>query len=99
MSETASDIAGKRKTEDGQDLPWRGYKLSEALPILQKIASNDFDVWNWGRNTHCKYVTVEIDTRDGGFVRLKDRDGKAISIADVEFQYRGGLLVERAKGE
>lgn len=83
-----SDIFPKpHVTGDGQTLPWRGYKLADVLPVLQKIASNDFEAWTWCRNGQCKYVGIQIDTRDGGFVQLKDRDGKLISLRDLERQY------------
>lgn len=83
-----SDLVPPSVTADDQKLPWRGYKLANVLPVLQIIASNNFEAWTWTANNACKYITVEIDTRDGGFVRLKDRDGNLLSLSDLEYQYR-----------
>ncbi len=41
--------------------------------------------WSWCQNTRCKYVTLRIDMRDGGFV-LTDRDGKRISLKQLQWQ-------------
>lgn len=69
------------------DHPPRGYALADVLPILQRIAANEIvDGWYWGRNFACKYVTLAIDTRDGGYVRLTDRDGNPISPAELARQ-------------
>lgn len=69
-------------------LPERGYPLSDVLAVLNEIAANDFMKWFWGRNWRCKYVTLAIDTRDGGYVRLTDRDGSPITLDDFARQIR-----------
>ena len=43
--------------------------------------------WSWLNNSRCKYVSVRFDMRDGAFVLL-DRDGKRISLKDLENQER-----------
>jgi hypothetical protein len=70
--------------------PWRGWTLSDVLPTLARIAANDFHDWTWCRNSGCKYLTIRIDTRDGGYVRIADRDGSVISLHDLAHQYRAG---------
>lgn len=66
---------------------WRGTPLSEIIPALLDIASDDHKKWTWCLNTRCKYVRVEIDTRDGGFARISDRDGNKISLTDLKRQF------------
>jgi hypothetical protein len=67
----------------------RGYRLADLMATLQRIAGNDWDDWTWCRNTRCKYVTLQIDTRDGGYVHIRDRDGNTLTIEDLARQYRG----------
>ncbi len=89
MPETVGDhpFLPPTKTPAGHVLPWRGYPLSDVLPILLRIAGNHFAEWTWSKNTQCKYVDIRIDTRDGGFVTLRDRDGNLMRIEDVAYQY------------
>lgn len=42
--------------------------------------------WSWTKNTRCKYIDVRIDMRFGKFT-LRDRDGKPITITELEYQY------------
>ena len=77
---------------------FRGIKLAEAMPILQRIAADNFDDWTWCRNMQCKYLDVLIDTRDGGWVHFKDRDGNLLSTADVELQHGKTSVNEQSKG-
>ena len=86
------------KSASGHDLPWRGYKLSEVLPILQQIASEE---WTWCRKTQAKYITLTMDTRDGGFVRIMNRDGNLLTIDELRYQYSAAQRVreEQANGE
>ena len=65
---------------------WRGGKLKDFLPLLEKIASNDIDAWYWGNNMDCKYLRINIDTRDGGFVTVYDDKGKMITHDEAEKQ-------------
>lgn len=65
---------------------WRGAELSSVLPVLQDIAAGTRDAWVWDRNPQCKYLTLEIDTRSGGLVRILDRDGSLISVAELRDQ-------------
>lgn len=74
------------KSASGEQLPFRGYRLAEVLPALQRIAGDDFRDWTWCRNMACKYVSVHIDTRGGGFVTLKDRDGNSLTLDELERQ-------------
>ncbi len=46
----------------------------------------DSEKWSWVRNMHCKYVTIRIDMRDGGFV-LCNRYGQRISMDELRWQY------------
>ena len=62
---------------------FRGIKLTEAMPILERIAADNFDDWTWGRNMQCKYIDVKIDTRDGGWVHFRDRDDNLLSLAEI----------------
>lgn len=80
----------KQMSASGEELPWRGYKLADVLPVLTRIGADDMDQWAWVRNSKCKYVRVAIDTRDGGYVRLFDRDEKAITLAEFERQLGKG---------
>lgn len=65
---------------------YRGAKISAVLPVLQAIAEGKRDVWSWDRNPQCKYLRFDIDTRDGGYVRIYDRDDNLVSVEEVEFQ-------------
>jgi len=42
--------------------------------------------WSWGRNTRCKYIDIRIDMRSG-LCYLMDRDGKFITLAQLQWQY------------
>lgn len=42
--------------------------------------------WSWVKNMDCKYISLNIDMRDGGFV-LKNRKGKRISLKQLQWQY------------
>ena len=64
---------------------WRGAKIADVLPVLEKISAG-FHSWYWGYNSQCKYLRISIDTRDGGYVIIRDRDDNLLSIADVEVQ-------------
>ena len=65
---------------------WQGAHLKDVLPLLSEIAENDYDRWMWYRNPPCKYLTLRMDTRDGGRVRIFDRDQKLISIQEAMLQ-------------
>lgn len=46
--------------------------------------------WSWSRNISCKYVTVRIDMRDGGFVLCAAGHpgrGERISLDQLKWQY------------
>lgn len=42
--------------------------------------------WHWFKNTRCKYVRFETDTRTH-LVRIWDRDGIRISFETLMYQY------------
>jgi hypothetical protein len=48
--------------------------------------TEDSNRWSWARNGRCKYVTLHIDMRDGGFV-LQDRNGERISLDQLRYQW------------
>ena len=41
--------------------------------------------WSWARNSRCKYIGIRIDMRDGHCM-ITDRDGKAITWEQLEYQ-------------
>jgi len=43
--------------------------------------------WRWARNMECKYISLRIDMRDGGFI-LCDKSGNRISLDRLKWQYR-----------
>lgn len=65
---------------------FRGVKLSKVLPVLQQIAASNPEEWIWWRNGECKYISLHIDTRDGGFCTIQDRDGNMIPLDQLERQ-------------
>lgn len=57
-----------------------------AQEILDLVHSKE---WLWFRNTHCKYVNIRIDMRDGGFL-LMDRNHGRVSLDAIKWQYSKG---------
>lgn len=43
--------------------------------------------WRWSRtkNMNCKYITIRIDMRDGGYL-LYDDSGKRIDTEELKYQ-------------
>jgi len=41
--------------------------------------------WAWFKNSKCKYISLRIDMRDGGFIIL-DRDDNRISLEELKSQ-------------
>lgn len=78
-----------RKSHSGVELPFRGYRLAEVLLVLAAITADDTGLWTWWKNSRCKYINLRIDTRDGGFVRIFDRDGHEITLDELKYQYNG----------
>jgi hypothetical protein len=68
---------------------WRGGKLKDFLPILQKIATGDMDEWYWGYNPQCKYISIHMDTRDGDYVSVFERENKILITHEQLEEQRG----------
>ena len=66
---------------------FRGLKITDVLPVLERISKDNFDEWTWCYNSPCKYFDILIDTRNGGWVHIKDRDGNLLSLEEVEYQW------------
>lgn len=67
-------------------------EMNEVIKTLGQLSNPNNDIfkdWNWSRSEgmRCKYITIQIDMRDGGFI-LKDRDGKSISLEQIRRQER-----------
>lgn len=60
------------------------YKIEHIIPILQKISDKE---WKWYKNDQLKYVTLCIDTRDGGITAIKDRDGNYVTVEQLVTQH------------
>ena len=45
--------------------------------------------WTWVANSHCKYIDIKIDMRDGKAI-LMDRHGNRISKEKFDYQYSKG---------
>lgn len=57
--------------------------------VTQWILENTrdrFEGWQWINNSRCKYISLRIDMRDGGFI-IVDRDGTRISFDQLKYQY------------
>jgi hypothetical protein len=74
--------------------------LDRVIEVLKDLAEPDphgkdgseipgLRYWTWIKNTKCKYVSIRIDMRDGGFVLL-DRGGKRVLLKDIEHQAKWG---------
>jgi len=61
--------------------------LDKVVSAIKELRSEN-SKWSWARNMRCKYITLRIDMRDGGFI-ITDRDGNRISIEAVKWQYKG----------
>jgi hypothetical protein len=70
--------------------------LDEVIALIKRLTDNDrfndkgewkpnANRWAWIHNNRCKYISLRIDMRNGGFVIL-DRDGERISLAQLEYQ-------------
>lgn len=79
-----ADIKPRRKRNPFNKNYDRGIKLKDLLPVLQDISSNELSRWSWADNFRCKYITLGIDTRDGGYVKILDHDGKEISLKELK---------------
>lgn len=65
---------------------WIGIdELKDTIALIEQMAEHG-GTWQWWKNPECKYVSIRIDMRDGGFIIL-GRDGKRISLADIQYQY------------
>lgn len=64
---------------------WQGAPLAEVLPILERIAAED---WIWPGNPRCKQIRLTMDTRGGGRVMIADRNGDLVSVEQLKYQYR-----------
>lgn len=71
-----------------------GEELASVILALRKLNTPDpqnpwksVSGWTWSKNPawRAKYVSIQIDMRDGGFI-LKDRDGKRISLEQIQSQ-------------
>lgn len=59
------------------------HNLNEVVDTIKGCIDGD---WSWSRNTPCKYVTIHIDMRDGGFTLL-NRGKERISLTQLLYQY------------
>src|SRR5690349_3707501 len=57
--------------------------ISDVIAVLER--AKNFD-WSWALNNRCKYLDLRVDMRDGGCI-IKDRDGKRITVAELNYQY------------
>ena len=62
-------------------------ELLEFVTVINELSGNtrQLDKWNWLSNPACKYVSIRVDMRDGGFVLL-DRDGNRITLDQLKGQ-------------
>lgn len=61
--------------------------LDEVIRVIKEQSHPDSE-WCWAYNARCKYVSLRIDMRDGGFILL-DRYNKRISLDDLKWQISG----------
>lgn len=67
--------------------------FDEVVEVIKKLSAcqdkGDFKTWSWtkSRDWRCKYISLHIDMRDGGFT-IRDKDGYRISLEELKFQYK-----------
>lgn len=63
---------------------WHSVEELEAfVAVIKKLSAPDSG-WAWARNWNCKYITLRIDMRDGGFILANDKE--RISLQQLEHQ-------------
>jgi len=59
--------------------------FDKTISFIKEATKDEFDGWSWIKNGRCKYISLRIDMRDGGFIIL-DRDGNRISLEELKHQ-------------
>lgn len=70
------------ETEPVTDVEWN--PLKETVEAVEECLNGN---WRWIKNTSCKYVSIQIDMRDGHCL-LKDRYGNVIDIDTLKHQLK-----------
>ena len=63
--------------------PQKWDDTKRVIEVLQQAMASE---WNWSSNTRCKYIDLRIDMR-GHSCQIKDREGIAITVEKLKFQY------------
>lgn len=60
--------------------------ISEVIALIQELSAKYNPKWNWLNSPECKYISLKIDMRDGGFI-IMDREGNRISVEQLSYQW------------
>lgn len=76
-----------KKKKDFSENVWEDGKTLDGVFKFIKEATTGKHDWWWIKNSKCKYVSLRIDMRDGGFIIL-DRNNERIEFTELEYQYQ-----------